>query len=415
MKAIIITIGDEILIGQIIDTNSAYIANELDKIGIETIEMLSISDKREHIIETLNKVQNKTDLVVITGGLGPTKDDVTKKTLCEYFNDKLIYDSVVLKHVTELIEKIFQRPITQLNKDQALVPSKAKVLFNEVGTAPGLLMKKEKTVFVSLPGVPYEMKQIITSELVPYLITAFERDFILHQTITTMGLGESLLAEHIEEWENQLPDFISLAYLPSPGKVKLRLTARGKNENFIRDEIKKHVESLKPLIDELVVSYNEEQSIEIMISDLLKTKGLSISTAESFTGGKISQILTSVPGASTYFKGGIVAYDTCVKTNVLGVSQKIIDQYSVVSLEVAKEMAIQCQKIFGSDISIATTGNAGPLKGDSDKEVGTVCLAILYKDTIFAGEYNFGQPREKVVDRAVSKVLEILYKDFLKN
>ena len=230
MKATIVTIGDEILIGQIVDTNSSYIAKALDKIGIATHEMLSISDNKEHILNTFQKLQNKVEVVIITGGLGPTKDDITKKTFCDYFEDTLIENEAVLLHVKEIIEGFYKRPITQINREQALVPTKAKVLFNKAGTAPGMWMEKEDTVFISLPGVPYEMKYLIDNEVIPNLVQKYERPYIVHQTIMTYGRGESMIAEQIEEWEENLPDFIKLAYLPSPGKVRLRLTARGNSK-----------------------------------------------------------------------------------------------------------------------------------------------------------------------------------------
>jgi len=231
MKATIVTIGDEILIGQIIDSNSSYIAKSLDKIGVQTHEMLSISDDKKHILDTFLNLQNKVDFVIITGGLGPTKDDITKKTFCDYFEDELVENVQVFNHVKELIEGFYKRPITQLNRDQALVPSKCEVLFNKMGTAPGMWMKKDKTVFISLPGVPYEMKYLIENEIVPKIVKEYKRPFILHKTILTYGQGESLVAERIENWENNLPEFIKLAYLPSPGRVRLRLTAKCKHLN----------------------------------------------------------------------------------------------------------------------------------------------------------------------------------------
>ena len=239
MKATIVTIGDEILIGQIVDTNSGYIAKALDKIGIQTHEMLSISDDKQHILDTFTKLQNQVDLVIITGGLGPTKDDITKKTFCDYFEDVLVEDQAVLAHVTEIIENFYKRPINQLNKEQALVPSKCEVLFNKMGTAPGMWMKKENTVFVSLPGVPYEMKYLVDQEIVPKLVKEYQRPYIVHQTILTYGQGESMVAERIETWENNLPHFIKLAYLPAPGRVRLRLTARGENKAVLEEIVKK--------------------------------------------------------------------------------------------------------------------------------------------------------------------------------
>ncbi len=414
MKATIITIGDEILIGQIVDTNSSYIAKALDKIGIATNEMISISDDKTHILDTFEKLQNKVDVVIVTGGLGPTKDDITKKTFCDYFNDTLVENEAVLLHVKGIIEGFYKRPITQINKEQALVPTKAKVLFNQVGTAPGMWMEKENTVFISLPGVPYEMKYLVDNEVVPALATKFERPFIVHQTIMTYGRGESLIAEEIEEWEDNLPDFIRLAYLPSPGKVRLRLTARGTDQELLKNEIKKQVELLDLLIHDIIVGYNEDETIEVVLGKLLTEQNLTLATAESCTGGKIASMLTEIPGASKYFKGSVVSYASQAKVDVLNISDEILKKYSVVSAEITEAMALSVQQMMKADFAIATTGNAGPNKGDSAAEIGTVFIAIATPNGVFSEEFNFGQPREKVIDRAVSKALELIYKEILK-
>jgi nicotinamide-nucleotide amidase len=414
MKAAIVTIGDEILIGQIIDTNSSYIAKALDKIGIATHEMLSISDDKQHILDTFHSLQNKVEVVIVTGGLGPTKDDITKKTFCDYFQDSLVEHEAVLAHVKSIIEGFYKRPITQINREQALVPTKAKVLFNQVGTAPGMWMEKENTVFISLPGVPYEMKYLIDNEVIPNLVQKFERPYIVHQTIMTYGRGESMIAEQIEEWENNLPHFIKLAYLPSPGKVRLRLTARGANEELLKNEIKQQVEKLDLLIHDIIVGYNEDDPIEVVLGRLLTVNKLTISTAESCTGGKIASTLSAIPGASNYFKGSVVSYATEVKINVLGIDNEVVEKYGVVSAEVASEMVKSVQKIMTSDYAIATTGNAGPTKGDVQADLGIVYIAIATPNAVFVEEFNFGQPREKVVDRAVSKALELIYKEILK-
>ncbi|WP_264550376.1 CinA family nicotinamide mononucleotide deamidase-related protein [Flavobacterium sp. N2820] len=414
MKATIVTIGDEILIGQIVDTNSSYIAKALDKIGIATHEMLSISDDKEHILNTFQKLQNKVEVVIITGGLGPTKDDITKKIFCDYFEDTLIENEAVLLHVKEIIEGFYKRPITQINREQALVPTKAKVLFNKAGTAPGMWMEKEDTVFISLPGVPYEMKYLIDNEVIPNLVQKYERPYIVHQTIMTYGRGESMIAEQIEEWEDNLPDFIKLAYLPSPGKVRLRLTARGNSKEILQNEIEKQVQLLDLLIHDIIVGYNEDEPIEFVLGKILTEKKLTLATAESCTGGKIAATLSAVSGASNYFKGSVVSYASQTKIDVLGVSKETIDKYSVVSAEVAKEMVLGIQKLTQADYAIATTGNAGPAKGDSNAELGTVFIAIASPNDVFIEEFNFGQPREKVIDRAVGKALELIYKEILK-
>ncbi|MDD5152225.1 MAG: CinA family nicotinamide mononucleotide deamidase-related protein, partial [Flavobacterium sp.] len=364
MKATIITIGDEILIGQIVDTNSAFIAKSLDRIGVEVHEMISISDNKQHILETFHKVQNKVDLVIITGGLGPTKDDITKKTFCDYFEDELVVDEKVLQHVTQLIEGFYKRTITQINKDQALVPSKCTVLHNQVGTAPGMWMKKENTVFISLPGVPFEMKYLIENEIIPKVVREYKRPYIIHKTILTYGQGESMVAERIENWENNLPEFIKLAYLPNPGSVRLRLSARGTNKELLEKSIEENIGSLKKIIGDIIVGFEDNETLEAALGHLLKQHNKTISTAESCSGGKIAQVLTSVSGASDYFKGSVVSYATETKISVLGISEELINEFTVVSAEVAKQMAINVKSLMKTDYAIATTGNAGPTKGD---------------------------------------------------
>jgi nicotinamide-nucleotide amidase len=415
MKAAIITIGDEILIGQIVDTNSGFIAKSLDRIGIEIHEIISISDDKSHILDTLKKYQNQVDIVIITGGLGPTKDDVTKKTFCDYFDDTLVVNLEVQQHVIELIERVMQRPASQMNIDQALVPSTGTVLHNKVGTAPGMWMKKGNTVFVSLPGVPYEMKYLIENEVIPKIVAEYKRPYILHKTILTYGQGESLVAERIELWEDHLPDFIKLAYLPSPGRVRLRLTARGTDRDFLEKSIQQQVDLLTNLIRDIIVGFDEDETIEVVLGRLLAKNRQTIATAESCTGGKIAQMITSVVGASAYFKGSIVCYDTKVKTEVLGIPEALINEHSVVSVAVAEEMAMAVQRLMKTDYAIATTGNAGPTKGESDAEIGTVCIAIATPNGVFGEEFDFGQPREKVINRAVNKSIEMLQKEILKN
>jgi nicotinamide-nucleotide amidase len=414
MKATIVTIGDEILIGQIVDTNSGFIAKSLDRIGVAVHEMISISDDKQHILDTFSKLQNQVDLVIITGGLGPTKDDITKHTFCEYFDDKLIVDEAVLAHVTAIIEGFYKRPITQLNRDQALVPSKCTVLHNAMGTAPGMWMKKEQTVFISLPGVPYEMKYLIEHEIIPKVVREYERPYILHKTIMTYGEGESKIAERIESWENSLPSFIKLAYLPSPGKVRLRLSARGTDKEMLENAIESNVISLTQIIGDIIVGFDEGETIEVILGRLLTQHKKTIATAESCTGGKIAGVLSSVPGASNYFKGSVVSYATEAKIKVLGIASELIEKYSVVSAEVAQAMALSIQKIMKTDFAIATTGNAGPSKGDSEAEVGTVFIALATPNEVLVQEFNFGQPREKVLERAVNKSLEMLQKEILK-
>lgn len=415
MKATIVTIGDEILIGQITDTNSGYIASALDKIGVETTEIISISDKKNHILDTFKKLQNKVDFVIITGGLGPTKDDITKHTICEYFDDHLVRNQEVENHVVVLFEKHLKIPASQVNKDQALLPSKAQVLFNAIGTASGMWLQKENTIFVSMPGVPYEMKSIVDNELIPKIAKEFERPFIIHKTILTYGQGESIIAERIESWENSLPEFIKLAYLPSPGRVRLRLTARGKDENLLKKSIETKVNELQKIIGDIIVGYDDSETIEVIVGKLLSQKSLTLSVAESCTGGKIAQKITAVAGSSKYFKGGIVAYDNQVKIDILQIKPALINEFSAVSAQVAAEMATNVRKIMNTDFGIATTGEAGPNHGNSNAALGTVFIAIATPTKTIVTENSFGQPREKVIDRAVNKALELLHKELLKN
>ncbi|MFV8375683.1 CinA family nicotinamide mononucleotide deamidase-related protein [Flavobacterium sp. LB1P71] len=415
MKATIVTIGDEILIGQIVDTNSGFIAKSFDKIGVEINEMISISDDKTHILDTFAKLQNTVDLVIITGGLGPTKDDVTKKTFCDYFEDELVVDQKVLAHVTQLIEGFYKRTITQINKDQALVPSKCTVLHNQVGTAPGMWMKKENTVFISLPGVPFEMKYLVEHEIIPKVVREYKRPYILHKTILTYGQGESMVAERIEEWENNLPEYIKLAYLPAPGRVRLRLSARGTDKGKLEAAIEENVKSLDTIIHDIIVGFDDDETLEVVVGEMLRKQQKTISTAESCTGGKIAEVLTSVSGSSKYFKGSVVSYATAVKIDVLGIPENLIKEYSVVSREVVSAMALSIQKMMKTDYAIATTGNAGPSKGDSDAEIGSVFIALATPSEVIVEEFNFGQPREKVIDRAVIKSLELLQKEILKN
>jgi len=415
MKAAVVTIGDEILIGQITDTNSGYIAKALDKIGIGVYETRSISDEREHILDTLAYYQNRVDVVIITGGLGPTKDDVTKVAFCEYFNDHLVRNEEVEAHVIALIEKAMKRPASQMNKDQALLPSKAQVLHNAVGTAPGMWMERGDTVFISLPGVPYEMKYIVDNEIIPQLVAKYKRPYIIHKTIITHGQGESLVAERIEDWENNLPKFIKLAYLPNPGRVRLRLSARGEDEELLQSTVDAEAEKLKDLIGDIIVGFDEGETIEVVLGKLLKQKGKTIAAAESCTGGKIAQMITSVAGSSAYFKGSAVTYATDAKVNILKVEQQLIDVFSVVSAQVAENMALKARQLFGSDYAVSTTGNAGPLKGDSAVEVGTVFIGIATPKGVFSEKLDLGQPREKVIERAANKALEKIYQEILKN
>jgi len=410
MQAEIITIGDEILIGQIVDTNSAFLGKELNKAGISIYQITSIQDDKLHILKALKEAEENADIVIITGGLGPTKDDITKHTICEYFNDTLVKNETVLAHVEHLFSKYISTPISEINRQQALVPSKAKVLTNQFGTAPGMWLEKNGKVFISLPGVPYEMKALITNEVIPALQEKFSLPYIEHKTLLTYGLGESAIAERIEKFEDNLPNFIKLAYLPSLGRVRLRLSGKSINKDLLKAEIQKQVSIVLPLIEDIFVGFEDDNSIESIIAALLTEKGNTLSIAESCTGGKIAQAFTANAGASKYFKGSIVSYATESKVNILNISESAIKTHSVVSKVVAESMAKNVRTLFNTDYGISTTGNAGPSKGDSNAEVGTVWIAIANKEQVYSEVFNFSNQREKVIMKATNKAFEMLLK-----
>ena len=416
MQAEIITIGDELLIGQVIDTNSAFIAKHLNKIGISVYQITSVQDDKKHILKALKDAESNVDVIILTGGLGPTKDDITKKTIAEYFNDTLIQDVSVLENIESIWKQYVRQTLLQVNKDQALVPSKATVLMNTVGTAPGMWMEKGNKTFISLPGVPFEMKALITNSVIPKLKEKYHCPFILHKTLLVYGLGESTLAARIETWEEALPKHIKLAYLPSLGKMRLRLSSKGFDRKKVVEEVQQQIEKVLPLIKKEFFGYEDEDgNEEAVIANQLTKIGKSLAIAESCTGGKLAQLFTSHSGASQYLKGGVVTYSTQSKIDVLNISKEIIDVNSVVSAQVAEAMAQNVLKLYKSDFAISTTGNAGPTKGDSDAEVGTVFIAIATKDNVYSEEFNFGNHRARVINKAVNKALEMLQKEIFKN
>lgn len=414
MYAEIITIGDEILIGQVVDTNSAFIAKQLNKIGVSVYQITSVQDDKEHILKAFKEAENNADIIIITGGLGPTKDDITKKTIVEYFEDTFIRNDSVTENIHRLWKNYIHQIPSQVNLDQALVPSKAHVLMNKVGSAPGMWLEKNGKIFISLPGVPFEMKALIDNEMIPKLRITHQFPFILHRTILTYGLGESSLAARIEKWEDSLPAFIKLAYLPSLGRVRLRLSGKSMDRALVESEMQKQVELLLPQIADIFVGFEEDESLEAIIGQQLTKLNKTISTAESCTGGKIAESFTANAGASLYFKGSVVSYATEAKIKILNIDEALIRKYSVVSGQVAEAMAKAALQLFDTDFAIATTGNAGPTKGDADAEVGTVFIAIATKTKVYSEEYNFGNHRTRVIQKAVNKAFEMLQKEILK-
>ncbi|WP_026451696.1 competence/damage-inducible protein A [Aequorivita capsosiphonis] len=415
MLAEIITIGDEILIGQIIDTNSVFIAKELNQIGIKVYQITSIQDDKTHILQAFKDAQKRVDLVIVTGGLGPTKDDITKQTFCDYFEDTLVEDQNVHENIKQLFEKYQLNKPLPANFQQAMVPSKATILNNLQGTAPGMWMEKDNTVFVSLPGVPYEMRHLLREEVLPRSIARFNRPFIYHKTLLTYGMGESAIAEKIEDWENNLPEHIKLAYLPSLGKVRLRLSSSGEDEALLKESIDMRMEVLREMLSDIAIGFEDETSIIGRIAHILNEHEQTLSLAESCTGGAISEHIISEAGASTFFLGGIVPYKTELKTKILGVPEVLIKEHSVVSIEVAESMAINCCKLFSTDYAIATTGIAGPTKGDGVDEVGTVCIAIASPKGVISEKFGFGNDRYRVIEKTINKAFEMLLKEISKN
>ncbi|RZP04362.1 MAG: CinA family nicotinamide mononucleotide deamidase-related protein [Flavobacteriales bacterium] len=415
MLAEIITIGDEILIGQIVDTNSVFISRALNKIGVQVYQITSIQDDRLHILEALTNAQKRVDIVVLTGGLGPTKDDITKVTLCDFFKDQLIENKEVLKHVKQLYKKFTnQHPLPE-NLNQALVPSKATVLKNDFGTAPGMWMEQDNTVYISLPGIPFEMKNLMNLKVLPKIIEKFDCPFIYHKTLLTIGKGESEIVKIIHQWADALPSNIKLAYLPSLGRVRLRLSSKGFGELKIKKEVDKQMDQLHELLNDIAVGYENETNLVDQIAQLFNTNKKTLSVSESCTGGKIAEMITTEPGISSFFRGSLVAYATDTKTSILGINKNTIDKFSVVSKEIAELMAIASNKVFKTDYAIATTGNAGPSKGDADDELGTVHIAIASPKGVVSKKFNFGQPRERVILKTTYKALEMLQKEILKN
>jgi nicotinamide-nucleotide amidase len=415
LKAEIITIGDEILIGQIVDTNSQWIGTELNKIGVSVYQITSIQDDKQHILNALKEAQERVDIVILTGGLGPTKDDITKKTIAAYFNDtELIEYSEVIEHIKTLFKKI-NHPFREIQRYQAQLPSKATYLKNPYGTAPGMWFNENETVFVSLPGVPYEMKGLMTLEVLPKIQKEFKLPFISHKTIMTYGQGESIIAERIADVEDNLPKHLKLAYLPSFGKVRLRLSGTGNDKEILEKELQGEISEIQHLISDIIVGLEDGYSIEKRVGALLTQQKQTVATAESLTGGSIASSLVSVSGASNYFKGSFVTYSAEAKKSMLDVSESTINMFTVVSKEVAEEMAIAAREKLDADYAIAVTGNAGPTTDKTDKTVGVVFIALATKINVIVEEFNFGQPREKVINRTVNKSLEILQKEIIKN
>jgi nicotinamide-nucleotide amidase len=412
MVAEIITIGDEILIGQIVDTNSAWIAQKLNHIGIRIKQISSVSDAREAILKALDEAKKRADVVLITGGLGPTNDDVTKAALCEYFNSKLVINEKALADITVLFNsRGFS--VSEVNRKQAEVPDKAVPIQNSTGTAPGLWFEQDNKIFVSMPGVPYEMMAMMEKTIIPKLAKRFVTPTIVHRTVLTQGIGESYLAHKIKSWEDSLPKEMKLAYLPSPGMVRLRITAIDNNRERIQDNVDKQVEELVGIIDEYVYGY-DDQRLEEIVGQLLKEANKTLSIAESCTGGQVAHLITSIPGSSAYFKGALVPYDNQMKVKLLGVKKETLEKYGAVSEETVKEMAAASNKYFDTDYSIAISGIAGPSGATPEKPVGLVWIGIGTPYGIVTNKFLFGDNRERTILKSAISAINMLRKELLK-
>lgn len=412
MKAEIITIGDEILIGQIVDTNSAWIAEHFNQSGIEVYQITSVHDDKEHIKNALAEAEKNVDLVILTGGLGPTKDDITKNVLSEYFNTKLVVHEPTLENIRERFEK-HNIDMNKLNRDQALVPESCTVLPNKAGTAPGMWFEKNDTVFVSVPGVPFEMKYLVQQEVLPRLQGNGKIRAIYHKTVQTQGMPESMLAEKIERWESALPENIKLAYLPNPMSVRLRLSALGNDLDELKEQVEKQIVSLNKIIPENIFGFDNE-TLAGVINKKLTELGKSLAVAESCTGGYISHLVTSIPGSSVCFKGAVTAYSNESKVNVLGVGPVSLKNYGAVSEQVAREMAFGIKNVMKTDYAVATTGIAGPDGGTPDKPVGTIYIAVAGQKNTEVVKYRFGDNRERNIIRSSQTALQMLRRLILK-
>jgi len=412
--ASIITIGDELLIGQVIDTNSAFIAQELNKAGVWVKRRIAVGDSKDEIVRALDEESRDTNIIIITGGLGPTADDITKPVLAEYFGGKLVVNEEVKKHLIYLFEQVFRRPIIERNLKQAEVPDVCTVLPNARGTAPGMWFEKNGKVFVSLPGVPHEMKGLIINEVVPRLQQAFSMPFISHRTLLTAGIGESFLAETILQWEERLPAHLKLAYLPNYGMVRLRITGWGTDKEQLEKELDTEFAALKTLVREWLVT-DEDNTLQMALSKLLRSLNKTMATAESCTGGYIAHLITAIPGASNIFKGGVISYDNEIKIRELHVSPATLRSAGAVSEEVVKEMASGALAVMNTDYAVAVSGIMGPDGGTPEKPVGTVWVAAGDRHKLVTQKFQFRFDRDRNIEMTATQALNLLRKFIVEN
>ncbi len=412
MKAHIINIGDELLIGQVVNTNASWIAEQLNLAGIQVEKISMIRDDKDAIVSSLDEAGKEADIILITGGLGPTKDDITKYTLAEYFNTKLVFHEETYGNVVSLFKSRNQE-VKDRNRRQAEIPESCIPIKNLHGTAPGMWFEKNDRIFVSLPGVPYEMKPMILDYILPKLSERHDISVIVHKTVLTQGVGESLIAEMIGDWEDNLPQNMKLAYLPQPGIVRLRISATGDEKETLEKQVQEEIDKLKSIIGDIIFGYDRD-TLEEVVGRILKEQNLTLSTAESCTGGYIAHLITSVPGSSAYYKGSVVAYSNDIKIQETGVSEETLKNHGAVSEATVIEMARGIRERFGTDLSVAVSGIAGPEGGTKQKPVGTTCIAIACSSHITARKFLLGEHRERNIRKAALSALQMLRKELTK-
>lgn len=410
MKAEIISIGDELLIGQVVNTNASWMGTQLNLAGIEVVRISTIADKQNEILEALEEAGRRAQVILLTGGLGPTRDDITKKTLCHYFNTSLQFDAKAF----EMVENLFQNrgfKVTEINRQQAELPKSCTPIYNPNGTASGMWFEKDDRIFISMPGVPFEMRPMMTDQILPRL-RQISGHCIVHKTILTHGVGESFLAEVINTWELQLPSHLKLAYLPQPGIVRLRISAYGQDQVILKQEIETAAKKLTELIPDLIFGY-DTQTMESVVGDLLKNSQKTLSIAESCTGGYISHLMTRLPGSSAFFQGSAVCYQNAIKTQLLGVKEHTLEQHGAVSKAVVEEMAEGAKNLLKTDYALATSGIAGPDGGSREKPVGTIWIALASPIGTESACFHFGEHRERNIRKTALAALNLLRKALL--
>lgn len=411
MKAEIISIGDELLIGQVVNTNASWMANELKLAGIQVVHIVAIADDPDAITNALSQAADRAELILLTGGLGPTKDDITKQVLADYFGGRIVFHEPTFEHIKSLFSSRNFK-LTAVNKQQAEIPDNCSILFNHNGTAPGMWFEKDGKIFVSMPGVPFEMKPMLSDQLIPKLKEKFQLPYIYHKTIMTQGIGESWLAEKIADWADGLPGNIKLAYLPQPGMVRLRLSASGTNKTQLEEEVNSCCRKLHAYIPEAIFGY-DDISLEEVIGKLLLKAGQTLATAESCTGGYIAHLITSIAGSSNYFEGSIISYSNQVKSKILDVPKDVLEEKGAVSQEVVEAMATGARQELKTDFALATSGIAGPDGGTEEKPVGTVWIALAGPKGIQSKLFHFGEHRGRNIRKSALAALNMLRLELL--